>query len=480
MAVESVINLGIKGSDFVASTIEGINKQRENLSKKSNVEINPNIKKANTGLPLAEKIKQRREERKTEKAEGVNLKTKKERDKGTEKEGAKVLRVEKLYAASLIGSAGNEKDKDKEKDKKDKPEKSESDYAKNLKEGLKASGGQIANSVLSMDGIGAVKGVIGALTAAIPFVDGVGKAANFAIDAIVSFKEKVKQQVAIVADAMAKENTVRNSFSREMQAAGKSFNDLIGYDEKDAKGNVTRKGRSDIGKAEQAGIASAISGSMGKVTNEFAQEVGKLFVSEDGKKKYDVAQSTELAKGNFGALGTDKGFFMQQISNGFGAMPPSMKQKLTSQMYGMITPEERDEQTDYGIKSTKTGFDNKVIGSAGKGLSGGAGMGANLKNANDVQDVEDKLGNMVQGGISQTIDKARQYASAGSMEGAVGMMKNDASKVMADASAAAIQSTTNYAKNAYSDMTNSFKKSMNETTENMKNKLNSLNPFGKK
>lgn len=367
--LESVINLGIKGSDLVASTLSKLQKQKQGLTKKTDVQLG--------SKSFGEKLKARREERKAEREDNVKLPTKADREQ------------EAKYDKTKSEKADNES----KPEKPEKPKKEESDYGKNLKSELAGAKAQAISAIQQFNGTGLAQAGVKAVSSAIPVIGtAIGEAFNSIVDAVVAFKDKIKQQSAIVADTAAKNNDITNSLK------GKKFEDMV-------------KGRKDISKSEQATIISSISGSMGKLSNDFQKAIGGLYQSEDGKKKYDVAQSTSLAQGNFSALGNDKGFFMQQISSGFSGLPPSVKQKLTSQMFGMITPEERDVQNDYGNRSTQTAFDNLDRTQAEKYVGAG-GAGNNEAMALKIQDSMYKLDMKVAEGMSAMIQKVNNIAKA--------------------------------------------------------------------
>ena len=327
--IESVIKLGIKGSDLVQQELKKVQKQKEQIQKPANVKIGK---------------------------EDFSV-----RDTFNEKERIEI--------------SDREKEKSKEKDEKD------SLYKQNLKSELAGARSQAGSSILGFNGTGlAQAGIMGISAFAGPIGTMAGQAFNYVIDAVVAFKEKMKQQAAIVADTASKNNDIFN------QLKGNSFS------------NITRRG--DINKTEQAAIVNAISGSMGKLTNEFQQSIGKLF--SKGENIYDVNQATSLAQGNFSALGNDKGFFMQQISNGFSNLPPSMKQKLTSQMFNMLTPDDMSLQKDVGIRANQKRFDELDRSQAQKYIGAneeGTGSNKRLENAYIIQkamyDLDISLGDKI-------------------------------------------------------------------------------------
>lgn len=468
--VESIINLGIKGNDLVESQIKKIQSEKTKLEKKSTVSIGSTI----SNLPKPGQGK----------GYGVlaaNKITDKPRDR---KDETTSMQVDKIIANSIsLKEGGKETESDKSDIGKKADSKQEnkdsflSQYGQQVKTGFANAKNQAANSVLSMSGTGMAQAGIGAVTALIPVVGTqIGQAINFAIDAMKAFKEKIKQQASIVADTQAKVNDITNSFRKDVK--GKSFEDFIGFDVKDKSGKTVRKERSDISQSEQAAIITSISSSMGKISSDFAKSVSDLFVSNDGKTNYDIGQATELAKGNFGALGTDKGFFMQQISSGFQGLPPSMKQKLTSQMFGMISPEERDIQNDMGIRSVQTGFDEKMRDKAAIGLGRTSKeVQANIGNAVRIQDIEDKLDLALQGVIAKATDRIARIANSGNP---VQEIKSQGSEIVAGAASAASAAITSMSKDVVKSMNETkenFKQNMAEIGNSIKGNLQSLNPF---
>lgn len=396
--IDSVINLGIKGSELVESQLNNLQKKKENLSKKSDIRIGSKI----SDMPRPKNF-------------GVMANRPQPAPGGGEryvakKEPEKVLTVDKIVAARIeigesLGGTSGKSAKAETEGKEKKPE--ESEYKKNLKTELAGARSQAASSIQNFNGTGlAQAGIMGVSALGGPIGSMVGQAFNYVIDAVVAFKDKMKQQAAIVADTGAKNNTIKNSLR------GKDFSNFVGYDVKDSAGNVSRKGRSDINKGEQAGITQSITSSMGKMSEEFQKEAGKLFVSKDGTKSYDVTQATSLAQGNFSALGTDKGFFMQQISSGFQGLPPSMKQKLTSQMFGMIDEDERDIQRDEGIRSVQTSFDKLDRDQAEAYVGAGDPSNHNLQLALKIQDSMYNLDIKIASGISDMVHKLDRIASA--------------------------------------------------------------------
>jgi len=82
--------------------------------------------------------------------------------------------------------------------------------------------------------------------------------------------------------------------------------------------------------AEKSGIVEAVSSRFGKVGSDLSKAIDKLLAGNT-----DMQQASEIASGNFQALGTDQGYFLQQISDSIGNLPPTMKQAIQAQLIPM-------------------------------------------------------------------------------------------------------------------------------------------------
>lgn len=125
-----------------------------------------------------------------------------------------------------------------------------------------------------------------------------------------------------------------------------------------------RFNRNDVTARETAEVVSRIGGTMGRFSSEFMTALKKLVGTNE--QRFDLMQSSALAQGNFNALGTDQGFFLQKISDGFSNLPPSIKQKLMPQLFDMVNPDDRSRQLDQGSRATRASFENTAIDAAGQ------------------------------------------------------------------------------------------------------------------
>lgn len=79
---------------------------------------------------------------------------------------------------------------------------------------------------------------------------------------------------------------------------------------------------------EKADLVSVISGSMGKLQGPLIEAINEL------TKTKDTEALARVAGGNWESLGTDKGWFLQQISSQISGLPPSIKQKFQAALLG--------------------------------------------------------------------------------------------------------------------------------------------------
>lgn len=336
--IESVINLGIKGSELVASRLKAIQDGKKKIEKKTDVNLN-------------------------------------------------------LPKAVPSGSQPGNEPKQEPETGKDKPQKEnkkqDSEYTKNLKSEMAGAKSQAVSSINSFNGTGlAQAGIKGVGALAGPIGTMAAEALNGVIDAVVAFSKKMKEQGAIVADTAQKDSDIFNKLGKKGDFSG-----------------ITK--RQDISKTEQAAFVNAVSSSMGNLSTDFQKSISTLM--EKNGKATDINQAQSLAQGNFSALGNDKGFFMQQISSGFGGLPPSMKQALTSQMFDMIEPDDLYEQKDEGIRGQMKRFDELDRSNAQQYLGD---KNKNLDRAMEIQQITTQLDLTIAKGMEKMIDTVRRVSTA--------------------------------------------------------------------
>ena len=92
-------------------------------------------------------------------------------------------------------------------------------------------------------------------------------------------------------------------------------------------GSVKAGGSAGWTPTDKAQFIQSVSGAFGKVQAPLAEQLNKLINA--GK---NVEQLTQVASGNWNALGTDEGAILQQITNSFSGALPSVKQALQSEL----------------------------------------------------------------------------------------------------------------------------------------------------
>lgn len=218
----------------------------------------------------------------------------------------------------------------------------------------------------------------------------VGEIVNRIIDAATAFRDKVKQAASIHADTLDAQNTA-------IRYAGKGFEEYI------------KSSRSDLDRNTQRAIISGLGTQYGRFTEEFRGQIEKLFGQKINGKYADLGETSALAGGNFAALGTDKGFFMQKIANSLSDLPPSIKQKLMGQLLEAVPAEERTTQTGEltRLRSAVTEFnDSERSGQASFVTKN------NLDLAKEIQNLTNTLDTKLAGGIEKLIGEIRKMAAS--------------------------------------------------------------------
>lgn len=215
-----------------------------------------------------------------------------------------------------------------------------------------------------------------------------------------TFKDKIKQAAQEWADTASAANTSTN-YARDAQFL--------------RAGDLAGRGRADISVNEQRGIVEALGSSYGRMSNEFKDAIRTLYRGPNGEA-YDVRQATQVASGNFEALGTDQGFFMQKIANSLQNLPPSARQALMPDLFEMISKNDPNEglfrQNDVGIRGVNTQFDDQARAQAASMLNAGPGMAANVANAVQIQGIQNSIDTGLASAAGALVDGLRKIADA--------------------------------------------------------------------
>lgn len=102
--------------------------------------------------------------------------------------------------------------------------------------------------------------------------------------------------------------------------------------------------------ADKTQFINSVSGAFGKIQKPLADTLNNLI--EKGK---NVEQFTQVASGNFAALGTDEGAILQQISNGFASALPSVRQDLQNELLKAYGHQIADESKDLAARRATAG-----------------------------------------------------------------------------------------------------------------------------
>lgn len=113
------------------------------------------------------------------------------------------------------------------------------------------------------------------------------------------------------------------------------------------------KGNERLSLGEQSAVLEGAVAKFGKFNNNFASSVNRLV-----KGNVDLQQLQQVTSGNFNALGTDKGFFLNKIASQFSGLPPSIAQELQSQLMDSLDLGEFNQDAAEGFRKSQKGFDD--------------------------------------------------------------------------------------------------------------------------
>jgi hypothetical protein len=324
--IESVLNLGVKGADLVISQLEKIAQEKEKFARPANVAVNPTQNSALTS-PSAQRPGQQSGDSKALKV----LKN--------------ILDTSKKQKETL--SQGLESRQKPVEPKKDQPQpaqpqtKKDDDEKKKTSDSMKELGKNAKGAVQGLATLSAGNALRGAVSLmnAIPFVgEGIAAAGNGIITAAESFRANVENAARINFDTAESRSRIGNL----VQGSG--------------GGNFT--GRVDLDVNSQRALAETMGERFGVVQRPLQDAIRELYRSRDGRA-VDVNQAQSLATGNFAALGTDKGFFLQKIADQLQGLPPSMRQAMQASLLQNVKKEEQFTETSTGARQAVTSFDNE-------------------------------------------------------------------------------------------------------------------------
>lgn len=110
---------------------------------------------------------------------------------------------------------------------------------------------------------------------------------------------------------------------------------------------LTRGGRGVISRADATNLSQALLPVIGRIdpSDAMAKQIDRLFVANNQNQIVRRDMATALAQGDFSALGTDRGYFLNQIAQSINNLPPSMAKTLRAQLIAAVGEGELDRES---------------------------------------------------------------------------------------------------------------------------------------
>lgn len=148
----------------------------------------------------------------------------------------------------------------------------------------------------------------------IPLISGVGEAiaeaGSLAINAATGSVSAVKSALGTALETYEKQSRIKS-------LGGSNLNN------------------SNLTLGQQSAVVEGAANRFGKISKEYGNTIKGLIDAN-----VDLQQTMALTQGNFMSLGSDKGFFYQQIANQFSGLPPTIAQTLNNQLIKSINRKE--------------------------------------------------------------------------------------------------------------------------------------------
>ena len=337
--IEEVLSLGVKGADLVLSQLEKIQEEKEKFARPSNVSINA---AQNSAFPPAPGQKS---EQKDTKGQSV-LKS--------------ILDAVKAQKDALVkgiegkGKTKQASDQPKPQNQPTTPEEKKKEEKNETLEKLGQSAKGAAQGLATLSSGNAIRGVA-QLLRAIPYVgDSLAEGTTMAVTALESFRANVENASKISLDTAESKSRIGNLVQG---SRGENFT-----------------GRVDLDLNAQRALAESLGDRFGIVQKPLQDAIKELYKDQNGKK-VDVNQASQLAQGNFAALGTDKGFFLQKIADQLQSLPPTMRQAMEASLLKNVTKAEQMTETSADERGTVTRFD-KAQRDRAKDIMGESSVGS--------------------------------------------------------------------------------------------------------
>lgn len=110
-----------------------------------------------------------------------------------------------------------------------------------------------------------------------------------------------------------------------------------------------------MSRAQSAALSNSLIPTIGKINagSPMEKELIRLFKTENGKV-VNREQAMGLSQGNFSSLGTNKGFFLNQISQQANGLPPEMAQAMRAQLIRSVgKPELQTESARHRVNQVE-------------------------------------------------------------------------------------------------------------------------------
>jgi hypothetical protein len=324
-----LISLGIKGQDDVLAIMDNIRKQGDKLSQKKNtVNLETKPQKSKGVLkekePISGKDKIESKEKTSaidkvkniqkEKASSIDkeLKLPKRKASAIDKE-LKQPKGKKTTPEEIVEKTKNETDKIKQAQQQSQDDTKKNTLLQN--EAVKKFSGSVlkfAGAASSLDPTATISSVTEALGTSFSGISVLGVSLGRLPEGIAAVGN-ASLGMAKNALEMAKSSTAAYHQLADRNAFVSNYGN-----------QVTERG--GMSRNEMSELVGAISGSMGKIQQPLADELNKL----TGTK--DAGALARVGSGNWESTGTDKGWMLQQLSNGMQGLPPSIKQRFQAQL----------------------------------------------------------------------------------------------------------------------------------------------------
>ena len=217
----------------------------------------------------------------------------------------------------------------KDQEKKDEQNKKFGEVAKKFGEGVKSFGAAAA----TLDPTATIQSFTTAVGTTLSGISVLGVSLGRLPEGIAALSNTTLSMAKNSVD-MAKQSTLAYHQLADRNAATAHYG-----------GNVKNSGQ--LSRAEMAGLVGAVSGSMGVVQEPLAAEISKLMSTKD------TGALARVSAGDWESTGTNKGWILQQITNGMSGMPPSVKQAIQASLLSENSDIIQDYNSDAGQKSAQ-------------------------------------------------------------------------------------------------------------------------------